>query len=107
MAKENTGTFWEGWEGTKSQSGIASLNHYSKGAMVEWLYKSIIGIKIKCENIFEISPVIGDGIEFAKGQYKSIYVEIMVSWKKDNNVINFDIKIPPNIKVKFNNFIFL
>ena len=101
MAKENTGTIWEGWEGTKSQSGIASLNHYSKGAMVEWLYKSMLGIKIKGENKFEISPVIGEGIEFAKGKYKSIYGEIAVSWKKDNNNINFDIKIPPNTKSTF------
>ena len=101
MAKRNTGTIWEGWEGPESQSGIASLNHYSKGAMVEWLYKSMLGIKIKGENNFEISPVIGDGIEFAKGQYKSIYGEIMVSWKKNNNIIYFDIKIPPNTKSKF------
>ena len=101
MAKENTGTIWEGWEGTKSQSGIASLNHYSKGAMVEWLYKSMLGIKIKGENKFEISPVIGEGIEFAKGKFKSVYGEVMVSWKKDNNNINFDITIPPNTKAQF------
>ena len=101
MAKENTCRIWEGWEGIKAQSGIASLNHYSKGAMAEWLYKSMLGIKIKGENKFEISPVIGEGIEFAKGKYKSIYGEIAVSWKKDNNNINFDIKIPPNTKSTF------
>ena len=101
MAKRNTGTIWEGWEGPESQSGIASLNHYSKGAMVEWLYKSMLGIKIKGENKFEISPVIGEGIEFAKGKYDSRYGEIMVSWKKDNEKINFEIKIPPNTEATF------
>ena len=101
MAKKNTGTIWEGWEGTESQSGIASLNHYSKGAMVEWLYKSMLGIKIKGENKFEISPIIGKGIEFAKGEYNSIYGEIMVSWKKNNDKIDFDIKIPPNTEATF------
>ncbi|MBO4667311.1 MAG: hypothetical protein J5666_04195 [Bacilli bacterium] len=39
MAKNNTGTIWEGREGPTSQAGIASLNHYSKGVMVEWLFK--------------------------------------------------------------------
>ena len=101
MAKKNTGTIWEGWEGTESQSGIASLNHYSKGAMVEWLYKSMLGIKIKGENKFEISPVIGEGIEYAKGNYNSIYGDIMVSWKKDIDTIIFDIKIPINTEATF------
>ena len=101
MAKENTGTIWEGWEGPKSQSGIASLNHYSKGAMVEWLYKSMLGIKVKGENEFEISPVIGDGVEFAKGSYESLYGEVNVNWKKVKEGILFIITVPVNTKAKF------
>lgn len=30
MPKSGATTIWEGWEGTKSDKGIASLNHYSK-----------------------------------------------------------------------------
>ena len=101
MAKENTGTIWEGWEGPKSQAGIASLNHYSKGAMVEWLYKSMLGIKIRGENKFEISPVIGEGIEFAKGSYNSLYGNISSEWKKQNNKVVFDIVVPVNTSATF------
>lgn len=101
MAKENTGTIWEGWEGPKSQAGIASLNHYSKGAMVEWLYKSMLGIKVKGENTFEISPVIGDGVDFAKGSYNSLYGEVKVSWKKEKGKVSFDIQVPVNTKATF------
>ena len=101
MAKENTGTIWEGWEGPKSQAGIASLNHYSKGAMVEWLYKSMVGIKVRGENKFEISPVIGEGIEFAKGSYNSLYGNITSEWKKQNNVVVFDIVVPVNTSATF------
>lgn len=101
MAKENTGTIWEGWEGPKSQSGIASLNHYSKGAMVEWLYKSMFGVKIKGENTFEISPVIGEGVEYAIGTYNSLYGEVAVSWKKTKEDIAFTIDVPANTKAKF------
>ena len=54
MAKHNTGTIWEGWEGPKSQAGIASLNHYSKGAMVEWLFSNMLGIKVLGNNYIEI-----------------------------------------------------
>ena len=101
MAKENTGTIWEGWEGPKSQAGIASLNHYSKGAMVEWLYKSMVGIKVRGENKFEISPIIGEGIEFAKGSYNSLYGNITSEWKKQNNVVVFDIVVPVNTSATF------
>ena len=101
MAKENTGTIWEGWEGPKSQAGIASLNHYSKGAMVEWLYKSMLGIKVKGVNLFEISPVIGDGVEFAKGSYNSMYGNVSSEWKKENDKVVFDITIPVNTKATF------
>ena len=101
MAKENTGTIWEGWEGPNSQSGIASLNHYSKGAMVEWLFKSMLGIKIKASNTFEISPVIGEGVGHASGSYNSLYGEIKVNWKKLNNKVNFEVEVPVNSKAMF------
>ena len=91
----------KGWEGLSAQAGIASLNHYSKGAMVEWLYKSMLGIKVKGENTFEISPVIGDGVNFAKGKYASIYGKIAVSWKKEKDKVLFNIEVPANVKATF------
>ena len=101
MAKENTGTIWEGWEGPKAQLGISSLNHYSKGAMVEWLFKSMLGIKIKGENTFEVSPIIGKGVNYAHGSYDSKWGKIAVSWHKEKEEINFKINIPPNTNAEF------
>ena len=101
MAKENTGTIWEGWEGPNAQAGIASLNHYSKGAMVEWLYRSMLGIKVRGENTFEISPVIGEGVDYAKGTYNSLYGEVAVNWKKQKDGVSFEINVPENTKTTF------
>ena len=101
MAKENTGTIWEGWEGPNAQAGIASLNHYSKGAMVEWLYRSMLGIKVRGENTFEISPVIGEGVDYAKGTYNSLCGEVAVSWKKQKDGVSFEINVPVNTKTTF------
>ncbi len=101
MAKENTGTIWEGWEGPNAQQGISSLNHYSKGAMVEWLFQSMLGIKIKGENEFEISPVIGEGVDYAKGSTNSLYGNIAVSWEKDGEKVAFEIDVPANTKASF------
>ena len=56
MTKKGATTIWESWEGTEAQGGIASLNHYSKGAVCEWLFSSMCGINVDGENHFVISP---------------------------------------------------
>ena len=101
MAKENTGTIWEGWEGPKAQLGISSLNHYSKGAMVEWLFASMLGIRADGENRFRVEPVIGEGVGHARGSYDSPYGEIAVSWKKQSKKIAFEVTVPSNTEAAF------
>ena len=96
MAINNTGTIWEGWEGPNSQAGIASLNHYSKGAMVEWLFDGMLGIKVKGENHFELKPVVGGHVENAKGSYKSIYGEVRSSWERIGDKVRYRFEIPCN-----------
>ena len=96
MAKENTGTIWEGWEGPNAQQGISSLNHYSKGAMVEWLFNGMLGINIKGENHFELRPVVGGHVSFAKGSYQSIYGEVKSSWERKGNRTIYRFEIPNN-----------
>ena len=96
MAINNTGTIWEGWEGPNSQLGISSLNHYSKGAMVEWLFKSMLGINIDKENHFIIKPVIGGNITFARGSYDSVYGMIKSSWEKKGDKTTYHLEIPSN-----------
>ena len=68
---------------------------------MEWLFKSMLGIKVKGENNFEISPVIGEGVEHAKGSYNSIYGKIVVNWKKEKSKVLFDIEVPANTKATF------
>ena len=101
MSKNNTGTIWEGWEGPNSQSGIASLNHYSKGAMVEWLFNGMCGINIASENEFLLKPVIGGKETYAFASYDSIYGTISLSWKKENDKVIFDINVPGNTQARF------
>ena len=106
MAKHNTGTIWEGWEGPESQAGIASLNHYSKGAMVEWLFSNMLGIKVLGNNYIEIKPVIGGHVTHASGKYQSIYGDISSSWeRRKDGKVTLTITVPSNVKAHlvFNN----
>ena len=56
MPKAGAKTIWEGWEGPKSDSGICSLNHYSKGAVCEWLFDTCCGLRVDGETTSPLRP---------------------------------------------------
>jgi alpha-L-rhamnosidase len=96
MPKNGATTIWESWEGTQAQGGIASLNHYSKGAVCEWLFKTMCGIRIDGENHFMIAPKPGGSFTYAKTIYQSIYGNVESSWEKLGCNYTFTIRIPGN-----------
>lgn len=96
MPKNGATTIWESWEGTEAQGGIASLNHYSKGAVCEWLFKGMCGIRVDGENHFIISPVPGGHFTYAKASYDSVFGQVESSWKRDGHKITYSITIPAN-----------
>lgn len=96
MTKMGATTIWESWEGTEAQGGIASLNHYSKGAVCEWLFKSMCGINVDGENHFVIKPLAGGNFTFANAEYKSIFGTVKSGWKKQNDKYVYEIEIPAN-----------
>lgn len=96
MSKMGATTIWESWEGTEAQGGIASLNHYSKGAVCEWLFSSMCGINVSGENHFVVSPKPGGNFKFANAEYKSIFGCVKSGWKKENGKYIYEIEIPAN-----------
>lgn len=96
MPKMGATTIWESWEGTQAQGGIASLNHYSKGAVCEWLFKSMCGINIDGENHFVISPKPGGHFTFANAEYTSIYGKVTSGWEIRDGKTVFTISVPAN-----------
>lgn len=97
MPKAGATTIWEAWEGPNTTSGgIASLDHYSKGAMVEWLVADMCGINIEKENHFLLKPVPGGHITHAQASYDSIYGTIRSEWNKDEDTIRYVFEVPCN-----------
>ena len=97
MPKMGATTIWESWEGTEAQGGIASLNHYSKGAVCEWLFSAMCGINISGENHFVIRPMPGGHFEYANAEYKSVFGTVKSGWVRENGKTIFNITIPSNI----------
>ena len=96
MPKNGATTIWESWEGTQAQGSIASLNHYSKGAVCEWLFKTMCGIRIYSENHFVIAPKPGGNFTYAKASYNSVYGTVKSGWEKKGCNCTFRIQIPGN-----------
>ena len=102
MPKAGATTIWEAWEGPNSTSGgIGSLNHYSKGAVCQWLFETMCGIHVAGENEFIISPKTGGQFTRAKAEYNSVYGNVVSSWKKsEDGRYEFEITVPANTTAK-------
>ena len=97
MPKNGASTIWEAWEGSNSKSGgIGSLNHYSKGAVVAWLFDTMCGIRVDGENHFIIAPHPGGHFTQAKAVYNSVYGKVESGWEKVDNGWKYTVTIPAN-----------
>ena len=83
-------TVWENWEGNLSQ------NHYSPGAVCEWLFDTVAGIRVEGRNCLTIVPKPGGNLADVRAEYMSPYGKVVSSWKKTEDNITYEIVIPAN-----------
>ena len=83
-------TVWENWEGNLSQ------NHYSPGAVCQWLFDTVAGIRADGENHFVIAPIPGGTLTYAEAKYLSPYGEVKSSWKREQCETVYSFEIPAN-----------
>lgn len=83
-------TVWENW------NGEASRNHYSPGAVCQWLFDTVAGIRPDGENRFVIRPIPGGTLIRAKASYQSIYGTVESGWEKIENGTVFTVTVPAN-----------
>lgn len=101
MPKAGATTIWESWEGPyKSDGGTDSLNHYSKGAVCEWLFTTMCGIRIAGENRFTIAPRPGGSLAHAKASWLSPFGLVESGWEKTGDGIVYTIAVPANCEAE-------
>lgn len=98
-------TIWERWDGQKPDGtfqdvGMNSFNHYAYGAIGEWLYTYVAGIRIDEENPgykhFFLAPHPGGGLTNANTTFKSIHGEINSAWKIEGGNMVYEVSVPAN-----------
>ena len=87
-------TIWENWEGDLSQ------NHYSPGAVCQWLFETVNGIRPDGENHFVIAPQPGSAFDCAEAHYNSLYGTISCRWERKEGGVEYQITIPANTIAK-------
>ena len=87
-------TVWESWEGD------CSRNHYSPGAVCQWLFDTVAGIRADGENQFVIAPIPGGTLQYAKASYRSIYGMVESGWEKKDGRCVFTVSVPANCKAQ-------
>lgn len=97
-------TIPENWEGIETHSG--SFNHYSYGAVCDFLFRRVVGITPLFETpgykAFEINPIQGGSLTYAKAEYESIYGTIRAGWEINKESIEYEFGIPVNTKATVN-----
>lgn len=97
-------TIWERWnsvnpDGYISETGMNSLNHYSYGSVVEWMYRNMCGLR-PCEDSpgFKravIKPEPDKRFKFAKAEYLSAAGLYKSAWQiTDTGEFVFEVTVP-------------
>ncbi len=91
-------TILESWDGMDTHQG--SHNHYSYGAVCDFLFSRVAGIRPKFSapgyKAFELAPVTGGSLTQAKAVFESLYGTIVSGWNKTHDSILYHCEIPVN-----------
>lgn len=88
--KAGATTIWETWEGDVSR------NHYSPGAVCEWLFHTMAGIRPNCERRFILQPTPGGTLTWVKTSWQSVYGRVESSWERRGAEVFYEFTIPAN-----------
>lgn len=107
--RQGATTIWERWDGyVKGRGfqnvGMNSFNHYAIGAVGEWMYKVIAGIRPDTSaagfSRFIIQPEPGGTVSSATGSYNSVNGIIATHWEKKDNGFTLNVTVPVNTSAR-------
>jgi alpha-L-rhamnosidase len=98
-------TIWERWDGIRPDSsfqdpGMNSFNHYAYGAIGEWLYRVVAGLRPDPEEPgykhLRIQPHPGGGLTYARAALETMHGLAASAWEFVDGRFQLDVTVPPN-----------
>ncbi len=102
-------TIWERWDSvlpdySMNPKGMNSLNHYAYGAVMEWFYAVVCGIRIdESKPAFRevlIKPQIDEQMEWVDCSFDSAGGRYRIKWKMEEGQVTYHIEIPFNRRAR-------
>lgn len=94
-------TQWERWnsvlpDGTVNRNGMSSMNHYAYGAVVEWLYRYVCGLRSATPGWkhARLEPLPNAQLEHARAVYDSASGRWECGWKIDGDEVTYTAVVP-------------
>ncbi len=101
-------TVWERWDSYIAESGafgspsMNSFNHYAYGAIGEWMFGEILGIKPSEPGYgsFTLKPYYGGSLSYAKGFHITPHGKIEAAWRLENDSFIYSCTVPENTSAR-------
>ena len=87
-----------------------SCNHHMYSCPIAWFYNTILGIRHtnspKSSHNITLNPYFLNELQFAKGNFKTIYGEFKVAWQREGETVILSVDVPKgqNIKLTLNGY---
>ncbi len=97
MLDRGATTVWERWNGVDADGAAQeSLNHYSKGAVVSFLHRAVVGLVPTSPGYrtFRVQPRPGGGLSSASARLDSPLGPIGVSWLAGSDRFELQLVVP-------------
>ncbi|WP_019611277.1 alpha-L-rhamnosidase [Nocardiopsis sp. CNS-639] len=99
-------TIWERWDsllpdGTVNPGEMTSFNHYALGAVVDWLYKCVAGIRPALPGYarLHLEPVPGPGLDWARGRLDTRHGRVECGWTRHGDgTVTVECLVPDGVE---------
>lgn len=99
-------TIWERWNSWTEEDGFGevgmnSFNHYAFGAVCEWMFESLAGIKPSAPGFqaLGVEPCLTDRFDFVKARYESVRGAVSIHWEKTDDGFRVELENPVPAKI--------
>ncbi|WP_435749183.1 family 78 glycoside hydrolase catalytic domain [Microbacterium sp. PMB16] len=97
-------TVWERWDsmlpdGTINSGEMTSFNHYALGAVVDWVYQVVGGIRPASPGYasVRIQPQPGPGIDWAETTYRAASGPVSCAWRVEGEDLRVEVSVPAGV----------
>jgi alpha-L-rhamnosidase len=86
-------------DGSINPGEMTSFNHYALGAVADWIYQVVAGIRPAEPGYrrIRIQPVPGEGIDWVRAGYDSRVGRIEAAWRTDGDAFTLEVTTPEGV----------